>query len=117
MTAAELLDALHSELSTQYPTRRALSAHVGRVSCVIEAGSGEYDAAICEPVSVTVTADVRIVAAGMDEQNTRDLPHHLQPVGALIRKAGWVCMTWQADSTGESERPTITITATAVGEG
>ena len=116
-TAAELLDHLADELATVYPTRRALSARPGRVSCVVIPAEGEYDDAMCDPVPVTVTAEVHVLAAGMDEQATRDLAHHLEPVGVLIRQAGWTCLAWRAGSDLEQPIPAFIITATALGTG
>lgn len=115
MTADQLLDALHASIATAYPVRRALSARPGRVSVVIEATGGEFETAPCDPVPFTIAADVHIIGAGLDEQNTIDLPHHLAPVADLVRAAGWVCESWRTTSTGEAPLPEIVIEATASG--
>ncbi len=117
MNTAQLLDDLHAELATSYPTRRALSARPGRVSCVVIPTEGQYDTAPCEPPPVTVTAEVHILAAGMDEQAVKDLPHHLDPVGLLIRKAGWTCTGWRSGTALDQPIPELVITATALGTG
>lgn len=112
MNTGELLDELHTVLSSVYPTGRAFQRY-GRIACVLVPSDGQWEQSMCEPWPLTVTIEVHILAAAADEQGAKDLPHHIGPVCDLIRSSQFIPIGWRAGSSEDT--PAIVITATANG--
>ena len=117
-SARDLVIGLADTLATVYPTRVAeLSNRPGTVTCAVALQTVDYETgAMCDPVPITVTCEVVVLAARGGEQGIRDLLTHIDPVADLIRGARFAPVSYDAGATAE-DLPVLIFTATANGDG
>lgn len=118
MTAAELLVALRDALAAKYPTSIGeTTTRPGTVTCVVAPDKVEYEsAALCDPMPITVNAQVQILAAAGGETGIIDLIGQVDAVVQQITDSTtWVPLDWQPADV--NDQPAITLTLTANGDG
>lgn len=102
MTVAAEVLALRDALAPAYGAQIAdLATRPGAVTCVINPTDWTYESTLCDPLPVSLTCEVAVLAAQGGQRGTIDLLGHEPAVIALIVAAGWVPTECRADTVAD----------------
>ena len=98
---AEIL-ALKDALAPGYGARIAdLATRPGAVTAVVTPTSWDYEATMCSPIPLTVTAEIAVLAAQGGQQGVIDLLGHEPAIVGIVIGEGWTPTECRADTVGD----------------